>query len=110
MTASLYQSGSSAAANSRVDFFSTFIVSHEIIEILFAPDAAADAEDMGGSRVRVKLDVISLAVPEKSGAAHEIMGLIRLARLELQRLDRNLHPAGLRVMRIEVHDDDDHIG
>src|SRR4029077_3286912 len=110
MTASLYQSASagsrpdSAAGSGAADFTSfIYVDSQVVVEILLAAHAPPESEHMRGRALRVKHDVVMPAPPDVALLAQEIMHLVRLLGIELQCVDVEVHPSGLRLVRVEVH-------
>src|SRR5579872_1706544 len=54
--------------------------------------------------------VIPWSLPQKSPIAEKIMNLECVIRFESQRTQVQIHPAGLFVKGIEIHNDDNYIG
>src|SRR5262245_18752796 len=112
MTASLYHCGLSSRRTDSLLFTLRFtaiaVSSHEIIEILLAPDARAHPKDLSRLAVRIQLDVVALPVPEIASISQKIMNLEGLLWIESEFFRRQLHPTRLSVMGIQVdcnHDD-----
>src|SRR5688572_19569020 len=100
MTASRYQSaesGSRAAAGSTR-------TSGEVIEA--SVRSPVYTEDMRGKLVRIELDVVAPAGPLVLRAAEEVLHLVGFLRRDVE---SELDPAGLGVLRIEVHQDENQI-
>src|SRR6185312_1006611 len=118
MTASLYQSASTAsaapaaaaalvaaAAPAAPEKLKSFIwrASQVVIEIPFAAHAPPQSEDVGGRSLRVEHDVVVAAPPYIPLIAQQIVHLIGLVGVELQCGDIEVQLAGLGPMRVEVH-------
>src|ERR1700716_4357576 len=116
MTASLYQSASSAArpddaAGSIAGDFSSFIFggSKVVVEILLAAHAPPQSEYVRWCAQRVEHDVVMPSPPDVTLVAQQIVHLVRLLGIECQRLDVEVDPPGLRLMRVEVHHGQDDV-
>src|SRR5947209_9487299 len=91
MTASLYQSAVSGSAGCDSATATTWLFSR-------------NTEDVRRQRVRVELHEIAPPVPAVVPGGDEIVQLVSVARRAVE-----IDPAGLRVVRIEVHRDEDQI-
>src|SRR5437899_2188445 len=96
MTASLYQSGS-PSIRPRAP-------SQEVLEVLFPPDPTPYPEDVAGHDVRIDLDVVARPLPQEPGVRQQIVHLVRLVPLDAERLEVELDPAAVPVVRIGVDD------
>src|ERR1051326_145743 len=96
MTASLYQSARSGACSAAGGSTSTAAVS-------LAPDKTEDMRGQGG---RVELDEIAPARPRIAAAAEEIVHLVALARADAERLDGEIDPGRMAMVRAEVRRDE----
>ena len=74
-----------------------------VVEIPLAAHSSPNTEDMSGDKLWVEFNVVPGFLPEITGVAQEVMHLVRLLRINIQVIKRELYPAGLSVMRIEVH-------
>src|SRR4030065_1125544 len=103
MTASLYHNGSSASG-AGIGFSSSFKRAplQVVIEIMLAVHAPAQAEDVRRCHLRVKLDVVACAIPEKARTTQQIMHLIGAPARQAEALERHLDPAALAGVRIEI--------
>src|SRR5438876_354941 len=118
MTASLYQSASSAGraasttAAASAAGRSSFIgggASEEIVEIALAAQARAQVHHMRRAALRVQADIVARAVPEEVRFAQQVMHLVGLAGLQSEGFEIDFHPAALRMVRVEVDDADDDV-
>src|SRR5262245_27097720 len=125
MTASLYQSGSAGAATAGVSvrsgtssstaaFLSTRSSmrgrpSEEVVEVAFGPHPAAQAQDVRRQSLGVELHEVPPALPDVARVGQEVMHLERALLLEAERGRVELDPARMRVVRVEVDDDHDHV-
>src|SRR3989337_3046070 len=111
MTASLYQSGSSAGAAScaalRWVLWGAFTASQEVVEVLLAVQAPAHAEHVRGRALRVELHEVARAVPQVARAGEQVVHLVGAVGLDAERGQVELHPAAVRVVRAEVDHADD---
>src|SRR3990170_4892205 len=114
MTASLYQSGSSAGAASwpagsgvRVGASTAL---QEVVEVLLAVQASAHAEYVRGRALRVELHEIARAIPHIARAGEQVVHLVGAVGLDAQQPEVELHPAAVRVVRAQVHDADNLVG
>src|SRR5437773_1937287 len=83
--------------------------SQEVIEILFAAEPAADAEDVRGLRVRVERDEIAPAAPEVALVVEQVVHLIRVAFKPAELFDWHVNVGVVSLIRIEVDDDEDDV-
>src|SRR5216684_6488644 len=84
--------------------------SQKIIEVALSPHQPPNAEDVRRHRLRIKLNVIVYPVPKITSIGKQIVHLIALLRIELERLYGQIDPARLSVMRIEVDHHYDDVG
>src|SRR5262245_52222030 len=105
MTASLYQSASCAGASSAVSSvgFIRSPLSEEVIEVLLAMHARQHAEDVCRNARRIELHEIACALPQVARAGQQVVHLVLRSRLYAERCEIELDPAGVRVVRIQVH-------
>src|SRR5262249_57114791 len=78
--------------------------SQEVVEVWFGAQPPPDAEHVRGHHVRVERHEAARSGPEESRIAQQVVDLERLARIEPQLLQRDVHPAALGMVRIEGHD------
>ena len=64
---------------------------------------------MRGQTLRVQLDIVARSSPDIFRVGQQIVHLIGLARIEVQRVQRQIDHAGLSALRIQVHDHEDDI-
>src|ERR1700704_2776506 len=76
----------------------------EVIEILLRAPPPPHAEEVRRRLLRLELNEVARAAPQEARAGQQIVHLERPARFEAERRQVKLHPARLRVMRIEVDD------
>src|SRR5687768_8087194 len=116
MTASLYQSGSSggavtaccaAASSSSVDGFMKAL--QEIVEVALAAHARAQAQDMRRGPLRVEHHEVAGAVPQEALVGQQVVHLVRAVRGKAEHVEIELQPAGLGVVRVEVHHGEDRV-
>src|SRR2546421_1044163 len=105
--ASLYHCGSSSTVKAVV--LCPTGTSGEVLEIGLAPQAAADAEDMGRRNLRVELDVMMGAGPDVARVAEQIVYLVRLLGVDTGGVGREEDPAPLDRMGIDVDDGQDDV-
>src|SRR5262245_14603240 len=100
MIASLNQSGSSWWKTS----FIAALPLEEILEVALGADARLDLEDARRQSGRVQLDEVARAVPEVALIREQVVDLERLPVLQPELGQRQVDPAGLGVVRVEVDD------
>src|ERR1700676_5426798 len=100
MTASLYQRGSRGWTE--MDAFTL----GEIVEVALAAHMAPNAEDVGGRVTRVEEDVVARSFPQVARAGEQIVSLEGLLCRESHRGQVDIDKSRLRVMRVEVEDDE----
>src|SRR5207249_10163676 len=76
--------------------------SQEVLEVVLAADAAAEAEDLARHGVRIDLDVVALSAPQEARAGDELVGLEGTVALDAQLLQGQMDPAALHVVRVDV--------
>src|SRR5581483_8030036 len=111
--ASLYQSGSSSrtpptAPSRRARPFS-LITSRKVLEVLLPAGPPPEPQDVGRQRVRAQLDVVPRAIPQVAARAQQVVYLVGLRRLDAQRVEWQVDPARLRVMRVQVNHRQDQV-
>src|SRR5512134_3605215 len=111
MTASRYHSGSTAAASWAVPAGalsrSRFMPLQEVVEVALGAHAPAQHEEMRRRARRVELDEVAPPVPQVARAGEQLVHLVGGARVHAERLEVELDPAALRVVRVEVDDGED---
>jgi len=75
---------------------------HEVVEIVLGADLLADPEDVSRYHLGVQLDEIARRIPLVACLAQQVVGLEGLGR-EPQFGEWQLQPAGVGVVRIQVH-------
>src|SRR5258706_14813327 len=98
MTASLYQRASSPAV-ARVG-------SGEAVEAGSGRRAPVYTDAVGRKRMRAQLDVVVRALPQVAPAAEQVLDEELLAGGDIQLVQRQLDPARLDVVRVEVYYND----
>src|SRR6185437_9052151 len=81
-----------------------------LIKITFRTNPLAHAQDMRRQTSWCQFHVIPCSLPQKSPIGEKIMSLECVIRVESQRTQVQIHPAGLFVKKIEIHNDDNYIG
>src|SRR5688572_22390712 len=102
MTASLYQSTSSAepasvAAIAATGRSITYLLS-KIIEVPLGARAVADGEDV--AHAGRELDVVAAPVPHEPGVGQQIVNFIRYIGRQVQARRTDIDPAALPVVRV----------
>src|SRR5688572_11749911 len=97
MTASLYQSASCADASSWVSSvgFICPLCLEEVVEVLLAVHARQHAKDVRGHALRIELHEIARALPQVARAGQQVMHLVLRRRLDAERREVELDPAGV---------------
>src|SRR5690348_8892147 len=108
MTASLYHCGSVSI------LLGTVVIAqprslHKVVKITFGLNAPANSEDLCGTDLWIQCHEVPFSLPEKAGVADQVVHLVRAVAGQSQVLKRDLHPARLRVVRIEIDDRQDDI-
>src|ERR1700704_1464538 len=84
--------------------------SQEILEVMFAAEAAAEAEDLRRDGVRVDLDIVAWAVPQVTRPAQKLVRLKTAVAPDAEVLERQGDHAGLSVVGVDVDDGEDNVG
>src|ERR1700733_3065947 len=112
MTASLYQSASSvsdpvSAGGSTAAVWASFIgelALDVIVEIMLGAQVPPQPEEVGWQALGVEHHVVARSAPLVGLVTQQVVHLVRTLGIELQRFKIEIDPAGLRMVRIEVHD------
>src|SRR5205823_10025723 len=81
----------------------------EVLKIPLRANLSSNPENMGGDDFRVQLHVIPWAMPSVARAREELVDLVRAVRVEVQGVEVELDPAGLRIVRVDVDDGQDDV-
>ena len=66
-------------------------------------------QNVGWHRRRIQFDVVPGALPLEMGAAEQVVHLKRQVRIESKFVERDLHPTGLGIARVQVYDHEDNL-
>src|SRR6202011_1264114 len=77
--------------------------SQEVLEVVFAADAAPETEDLRLRRRRAELDIVARPVPYVTRAAQELVRLVAAVSVDAERVERQVDHSHLPVVRIDVH-------
>src|SRR5262245_36184538 len=109
MTASLYQSGSSLESVA-IDLYLKRLFLSEIVEIALGRALAGlDAERVRRAFGRRERHEDTRALPLIALAREQLVREIRVVRVERPFVERYVDEAALRVLRVQVHDDEDDV-
>src|SRR5437667_6873018 len=106
MTASLYQSASPIGrCPARVDCNAAALwtIGHGGLVWL-------QGEDVGGQRRRIESNVVAGAAPAELHAGEQVLDLVRPVGRQAQVGEGQVDPAGLGVVRVQVHHRQDDVG
>src|SRR5262249_23042968 len=81
----------------------------KVVEFVLAPDSPSHSKHMRHYAVRIEPHEVARSLPEKTSASEEIVESVRTGRVDAELGERQLEPSGLRVIRIEIGDDDQRI-
>src|SRR6266481_3110355 len=85
------------------------LTSNKIVDAVFRTHAPPDTKDVGGQALRVELDVVARTSPDVAHVGQQIVHLIRLARVEVKSVQRQIDPCGLSPSWIQIHHYDDDV-
>jgi hypothetical protein len=82
----------------------------KVVKIVFSADLFPDTEDMSRHHLGVQFNEIAPGMPKVACVAQQVVDLEGLIRVKSQFGERQIHPAGVGVMRIQIHHSQNDIG
>src|SRR6266511_3019597 len=81
----------------------------EVLKIPFRPYLSPKPENVRRHHLRIQLHVIPWPVPCVARARQQLVDLERAVGVEVQGIEVELDPAGLRIVRVDVDDGQDDV-